>query len=116
MDWSYRIKEADKFFTYDSKYQWNGEFIRHAHQWCLAEAIRHLFIIDDDLVIVSNTFTRISEMQPYIVLAEQHNLQLEVVEPTTSWAKDPEECFRRNTHNVPLETIQRMLNRWEIIK
>lgn len=64
-------------------------------------------------VIIDNTNTTTKEVQPYYDIAMEYGYDFEMVLPSTSWMWDVEECFKRNTHNVPLETIQRMRNRFE---
>lgn len=64
-------------------------------------------------VIIDNTNTTTKEVQPYYDIAMEYGYDFEMVIPSTDWAFDVEECFKRNTHNVPFETIQRMRNRFE---
>lgn len=66
-----------------------------------------------NFIIIDNTNTTYNEILPYAVSAMDSDYELIITEPNTDWAKDPEECFKRNTHNVPLEVIQNMLNKFE---
>jgi predicted kinase len=67
----------------------------------------------DAVIIIDNTNITFNEMRPYIKLAVQYDYEVEVQEPTTWWKSNVDECSRRNTHNVPYGTIQKMLARWE---
>ena len=53
-------------------------------------------------VVVSNTFTRLQEMEPYRSMSGL----IRVVEAKGQW---------QNQHGVPAETIQRMAERWEML-
>jgi len=64
-------------------------------------------------VVVDNTNTQCWEAKPYVLMAVKFGYEVRVEEPSTSWAKDAKELARRNQHGVPLEAIQRMLDRWE---
>jgi len=66
-----------------------------------------------EYVIVDNTNLTRKERKPYIELAKANGYTVMCIEPTTSWKHDAEELSRRNKHGVPLEAIQRMLDRYE---
>jgi hypothetical protein len=55
-------------------------------------------------VVVSNTFTRIREMEPYFQIADKLNASVIVIETNGRWP---------NVHGVPQEVIDRMHARWE---
>lgn len=105
--------EADMFFTEGGNYHYVRDLIPNAHEWCYQNIVKSLLIDRYDYVFVSNTFTRHSEYQRYINLCQQHNIEYEVLLPTTPWAWDVDECFKKNRHNVPYETIQKMKDRFE---
>ena len=65
------------------------------------------------LIVVDNTNVRLWEMQPYVESAIRNRYQVVFAYPDTPWANDPHECFRKNQHGVPLETIVRMHDSWE---
>jgi NEDD4-binding protein 2 len=64
-------------------------------------------------IIIDNTNTMLREMDPYLRLAERYDYEVYIHEPDTPWAKDVDECAKRNTHDVPKEAIERMQARWE---
>lgn len=108
--------ETDQYWIdLEGKYRWNPKYLGLAHQWCLANVVRQFEILDFEVVIVSNTFTTLKELQPYLDFANSVGIEIEIKEPNTSWKFDAEECFKRNRHNVPLEVIKKQISRWETL-
>lgn len=111
--WSdYVIVEADKFFEKDGEYKFDPTKLKDAHQWC-KDTVEQ-FMKDNELnhqfypeIVVSNTFTQEWEMQPYIDLANKYGYKIFslIVENRHG---------NKSVHNVPDETIQKMINRFEI--
>lgn len=64
--------------------------------------------LEYDTIIIDNTNLSAKDRKPYIELAAEYEYEVKLVEPDTVWRYDPYECFRRNTHNVPLETLLKM--------
>lgn len=96
--------EADNYFIRpDGFYEFNANSLKHAHEWCYDCAAWHVLRGEFD-VSVSNTFTRIWEMQRYIDLAKANGYELEVVRCTGRYP---------NIHGVPESTVQKMLDRFE---
>lgn len=94
--------EADKFFSKNGKYEFDPAKLTDAHAWCLAEAASKL---EAGLpVVVSNTFTRQWELQPYLELAERLGAPLFVVEARGKFG---------NVHGVDGSHVERMRARWE---
>lgn len=95
--------EADMFFEDpDGGYRYDPTKVTEAHEWCLSVA-RDAVEAGFD-VVVSNTFTRVWEMQPYIDLAEANHVLLDVVVCTGTY---------ENTHGVPAAAVEAMRQRWE---
>lgn len=94
--------EADMYHVYNGNYQWNPEKVRHAHDWCFNTT--RIFLEQGFHVIVANTFTRYSEMQNYLKHARKYNIPYDVYRATGKW---------KNVHNVPDETVERMIDRFE---
>lgn len=111
---SYSIVEADQFFIRDGEYKWSQSLLPVAHDWCFGEFARQLFIVQPDRLAVSNTFTRLWEMQRYIDIMKKNNIPFSVHEPDTVWAKDPAICATKCQHGVSEDIIRKMLNRWEL--
>ena len=92
--------ETDQFFMQDGTYKFDGSKLKEAHAWCLASTKR---ILDaGGRVVVSNTFTQLWEMQPYLDLVRPEEVL--VIKATGEF---------RNEHGVPSESVQRMKARWE---
>ena len=101
--WPFVHLEADMFFTDErGNYRFDASKIADAHGWCQHECREYLEMGAD--VVVSNTFTRKWEMQPYIDMATELGIPYEVV---TATGKYP------NVHGVDQKPIQRMRSRWE---
>lgn len=98
----YRHFEADDYFMVDGIYCFKREALKAAHAWCQSESFKSLAMNLN--VVVSNTFTRRWEMQPYIDFAEKHAINLAII---------PLYYQFQNIHNVPQEAINDMLERWE---
>lgn len=90
--------EADMFFMVDGAYAYDASRIRDAHAWC--QRMTRQALKEGRRVVVSNTFTRLQEMEPYRGMSEK----IRVVEARGRW---------QNTHGVPEEMVRRMAQRWE---
>lgn len=100
----YKHFEADEFFMVDGVYKYDPKFIKCAHEWCFANTLKAL--LEGDCVCVSNTFTRIFEMQRYFDITFLMDIKILVREMKTEYT---------NTHGVPPKVIQSMKDRWEEI-
>lgn len=98
--------EADQFFTDDyGHYEYDRSMIAQAHEWCRSGCLTALTHHKNVSVVVSNTFTRLSEMQPYFDMAKDLNVPVRVIEATGNF---------KNIHNVPKAVIEQMRERWEL--
>lgn len=123
--------EADQYFTdpVTGDYKFDPFKLRIAHQDCLLQTIdamrsryREEFFGETDRdgndvyrnvlhdlrpVAVSNTFSQIWEMEPYMDLVKR--------EEFADWVVCVIECQNNfgSVHGVPTEAIERMRNRWE---
>lgn len=106
------VFEADQYFEdRDGVYRFNPKKLPQAHASCLERT--RAAVVEGRIAFVSNTFTRVWEMQKYIDLAEELDVPIAIHEVSTPWCKDADECARRNTHGVPQASIAKMLARWE---
>jgi len=111
-----QIFSADDYWYIENpdKYQFDGSRLRDAHAWNqrrVEEAVK----ADIPIIVVDNTNTTLKELKfysPMIQEALKKGYTVELVEPRTSWAFDVDECFKRNSHNVPLDVVQRMADRY----
>lgn len=99
---SYDHIETDMFFQYLDEYKFDPTKLKEAHKWAQDWCRAELQV--GDSVIVSNTFIRIWEMQPYIDMSKEFDARLTVVTCEGSYG---------NVHGVPEEKIQEMKRRWE---
>lgn len=96
----YEHYEADMFFVRDGRYAYDASRIREAHAWCQAATRRALALGRN--VVVSNTFTRMIELAPYLEMSKS----VRVIEAQGRW---------KNVHDVPHHAIERMTQRWEVL-
>jgi len=91
--------EADQYFVTESgDYVYDSGRIKDAHAWC-QEAVRSA-LEEGKSVVVSNTFTRLWEMEPYMEMGFPYA----VVQCTGEYD---------NIHGVPAVAISMMQKRWE---
>jgi predicted kinase len=98
--------EADQYFTYNGKYEFDASKLKDAHAWC-QNAARVWMTNSVKRIIVSNTFTQEWEMQPYYDLAEKYGYRVYslIVENRHGGV---------NEHGVPEEKLEQMKQRFEI--
>ena len=94
--------EADDFFIGDNGYDFDVAKLADAHKWCIEMARTSLRENKD--VAISNTFSTVAEMEPYIVHARCLGHNVVVFRMSGSYG---------SVHNVPAHTIERMRERWE---
>lgn len=95
--------EADQFFTDgDGNYRFNPRDISLAHSDCQARVQKALE--QGYSVVVSNTFTQFWEMLPYLQMAKDMHISVEVMEMLGEYG---------SIHDVPAVSIERMKARWE---
>ena len=93
--------EADMYFIRNGEYNFDPKKLFYAHKWCKTKAEQAM--IDNYDVIISNTSLTPSERKPYIELAKKYNYDIEVITCNGNY---------NNIHNVPIETIERMKNKF----
>jgi tRNA uridine 5-carbamoylmethylation protein Kti12 len=103
--------EADMYFMEDGVYKFDPTKIRDAHKWC-QNSVEGAMLLnhttgDNNTIIVSNTFTMESELQPYLELAKEYGYRVHSIILENRHGN-------QSIHSVPSETIQKMKNRFEI--
>lgn len=101
------IFSTDDFFMVRGQYQHDKYRLSEAHEWNhnrVAEATK----MGVSPVIVDNTNVELWEMEPYLKFGVRNGYIIEVMEPTTPWAKKINQLAKKNTHNVPLASLKRM--------
>lgn len=95
--------EADMYFYKDGVYNFKQWHLQRAHEWCLDQVVNAITLGDSD-VAVSNTFTTMKEVNPYLAIKEMcEGLRIVVVDVKTAYG---------SIHNVPEETLAKMSARW----
>ena len=98
--------EADKYFMYEGKYEFDPSKTRDAHEWC-QNAVNVWMTNNTEKIVVSNTFTQEWEMDYYFELAKEHGYRVYslIVENRHGGV---------NEHGVPTEKVEQMRNRFEV--
>lgn len=112
----YQICSADNYWVRpDGIYDFNFKLLYNAHKYCqdICENAMNKRI---KYIIIDNTNLQFKELVPYLKLAKKYGYEVEIREADTPWRYDAEELAKRNTHGVPLETIQKMLGRRETVE
>lgn len=94
--------EADMFLIVNGIYTFDITKLSQAHSWCRHNTFKSLS--EGFTVIISNTFTTISEMKDYLKYAESINIPVEVYRLTTQF---------KGIHDVPDSTIKKMKARFQ---
>jgi len=110
----YAICEADKFFhnKETGEYNFDPSRLKEAHEWCRNQVETRMSDHQANPqyypeIVVSNTFTQEWEMQSYIDLAKKYGYQV-----TTLIIENRHGSS--NVHNVPVETLEKMRQRFEV--
>lgn len=106
-----KIFSTDDFFMMDGKYNWNPGKLPAAHQWNQKR-------VEDEAIsgfnmVIDNTNLSKRDIKPYAEIAAKYGYEMEFVESNSSWALDPEELAQKNSHGVPLDTIKKMIGRFD---
>jgi predicted kinase len=109
-----KVFSADDYFINKetNMYEYKADKIGAAHAWAQNNAFRALQQ-GVTPILIDNTHTQCWEAKPYVEEALKHGYKVIIKEPTTPWAKNPEELAKRNVHGVPVEKIRDMLKRWD---
>ncbi len=99
--------EADMFFLRNVEgqgwiYVFDPTCLRAAHEWCQKQVRQQL--VNGYDVVVSNTFTQRWEAQPYLDMAAELGVEVQVITCTGNY---------QNIHGVPEAALTRMRERWE---
>ena len=95
------VFEADQYFMKDGEYKFDRERLGDAHRECQLNTAR--WLKEHANVAVANTFTKWSEMRPYIDLAFEFDRPIQIIEMTNSYG---------SIHGVPVETLNVMKDRF----
>lgn len=100
--------ESDNYWVRpDGTYDFNARLLREAHEWCQSEVEEYIVDgLSDNLkhyTVVSNTFTTLKEIQPYLSMLKNVR-DIRVIHCTQNYG---------SIHDVPVHTIHKMSQRWQ---
>jgi predicted kinase len=98
--------EADKYFMYEGKYEFDASKLKEAHAWC-QNAVSVWMTNSVEKIVVSNTFTQTWEMDYYFELAKEHGYRVYSLVVENRHGGE-------NVHNVPKEKIEEMARRFNV--
>jgi len=106
-----QVFSTDDFFMVGDEYKFDIDFIDEAHGW---NNMRVKDAIDEGVspVVLDNTNVEAWHPKKVVEYAKANGYGVEIIEPETDWAFDPEELAKRNTHQVPQVDIQGKLDKW----
>jgi 2',3'-cyclic-nucleotide 3'-phosphodiesterase len=93
-------------------YKFNYELLELAHKWN-QERVENALLTKINNIVVDNTNVDVKSIKPYIDMARKYNYTVVLVEPNTSFKWDVEGLSKKNRHNVTIDVIQRMKDRFE---
>jgi len=107
------VWSADDYFVRpDGVYDFSFKTLKNAHAWC-REGVKASMSVGTHLVIVDNTNTRKWEYQVYLDMAEKYGYEVEEV-IVGEFSEEALKLYaERNVHGVPLESIKKMMERFE---
>jgi NEDD4-binding protein 2 len=106
------VFSTDDFFMVDGEYQFDFEKLglNHAlNRKRTEEAMRNRIPV----IVVDNTNTTAREIKPYVQLADEYGYRVELKMPETPWMWDLAILVEKNTHKVPMESLQAMKARFQ---
>jgi predicted kinase len=109
-----QVFASDDYFMIGDKYNWDAAKTKDAHKWNYRR-IEHALNSNIPIVVIDNTnitIWELSNLREIVLLAGTNGYKVEIKRPETSWAFDVDELFKRNTHNVPREVIERKKSDW----
>lgn len=102
--------EADNYFMKEENgeltYQFNPKELSYAHSWCKRCVVNAMHAGHKNIV-VSNTFTKKWEMEPYVRFAKLAGYSVQIVSIQGQF---------QNVHGVPDDKVQQMKDRFEDVK
>lgn len=96
---SFKNFEADHYFVdpITKEYKWDASLLGRAHNWCYQSTTSDL--LENNSVIVSNTFIKPSTLTPYITFCENNGLKYFIIHCENSF---------KNLHDVPDDRVEQM--------
>uniref|UniRef100_A0A1B0B8Q0 Smr domain-containing protein n=1 Tax=Glossina palpalis gambiensis TaxID=67801 RepID=A0A1B0B8Q0_9MUSC len=106
------LSSDDYFYDSAGRYKYSIDRLAEAHDHNQRRA-REKAEDGWSPIIVDNTNMKLWEMLPYVQIAVKNGYLVELLEPKTAWHKSSRKLAMLNRHEVPRETIERMLDKYE---
>jgi len=106
------VLSTDQYFMRNGEYRFSPQELGAAHQWNQARSL-HAVQNGSSPIIIDNTCTQRWEAYAYVKQGLSQGYDVRFLECNTSWAKNPAELAVKNSHGMVLNTIQRLLQRWD---
>jgi len=106
------IFSTDDLFIENGVYNFNPSKLKENHDLNYqrtVEALQNKIPI----IVIDNTNTQKWEVERYVMSGIEHGYMVQFSEPSTDWKFSVDELAVKNSHGVPREAIQKMLDRWE---
>jgi NEDD4-binding protein 2 len=107
------LSTDDYFMSPQGQYLFQPAALGTAHAWNKDRAVKHM-ASKLATIIIDNTNILKAHYAPYVDEAKVYGYSVNIV---TVGSFDPDfvqQCAKRNTHGVPLHTIQRMAQNFEL--
>ncbi|XP_047990650.1 uncharacterized protein LOC125229758 [Leguminivora glycinivorella] len=106
------IFSTDDFFMHRGRYEFQKHMLPEAHFWN-QNRVYEAMGRDVSPIIIDNTNVEIRHMEPYVRAGVRKSYVIEVLEPNTPWAKKVGPLARKNSHDVNISTLKRLLDSFQ---
>jgi predicted kinase len=106
------VFSTDDFFMKGNQYVFDPKMLgkNHASNYArTVEAMKRGI----SPIVVDNTSVQLWTMKNYVLAGQKYGYQIEFKEPQTEWTWNANELAKRNTHKVPLKSIEKMIQQYE---
>ena len=105
----------DYWYIKNGTYDFDITKLGTAHKWN-QRRVEKAVNVGISPIVIDNTNVTLKDAKTYKKAFENAitlGYKIKIVVPETEWVTNVDELFTRNSHNVPRETIEKMLNKWE---
>lgn len=103
----------DFFYDQQGSYHFLAHRLREVHDNNYRKRVDYYARNGWSPIIVDNRNIKVWEMENYFKIAVQYGYLVHIVEPNTTWSKWLDTLVIKNSHGVPIESIERMLIDYE---
>lgn len=106
------VYSTDDFFDVDGKYMFDPTKLKEYHE---KNQHRTELAMRKGVtpIVIDNTNIMADHMKPYVKLGDMYGYKISIEYPETDWAWDADQLASKNTHGVPKNSIQRMLDNFQ---